>query len=169
LTHSDYDPTVHPLLARWASERGIGCRTIARRIGVEPGQFAQWMLDHPELADAVREGQWLADAKVVQALYERSVGGWCETTEIVVDGDGNDKKRRVKRTRRQFPPDPASFMFFLKNRIPDQWRSRPTRPTPRIIAHIRPINVPPPHHETDDPPEPESAPAQSGGADGVPE
>ena len=131
-----YDPTIHPLQVRWNARLGLTHRATARRMGIDPAQFSQWLEEYPEFAGAFEEGRRLADDRVVQALYQRAVGGAMEITEVVVEGD----KRRVKKTVRQVPPDVAAAMFWLKNRRSAQWRAKPPAPPhEEIIAQTWPI------------------------------
>jgi transposase-like protein len=131
-----YDPAIHPLLVRWTARPGLSDRAIARRIGIGRAQFSRWIAEHPEFAAALEEGRHLADARVVQSIYQRAVGGAMEISEISVDGD----KRRVKKTQRQVLPDVAAGMFWLKNRRPSHWRAKPPAPPhEEIIAQMRPI------------------------------
>jgi len=59
-----------------------------------------------------------------------------ENTEVLAEGE----KRRLKKNKRQLPPDPRSAIYWLKNRRPDLWRDKPPAPPsgPTVIR-IRPI------------------------------
>lgn len=82
------------------------------------------MQEHPELGRAIREGRRICDAKVMQALYERAIGGVYETTEVLRE---EGKPLRVKQVRRHIPPDTAAILFYLRNRMPERWKSKPVR------------------------------------------
>jgi hypothetical protein len=48
----------------------------------------------------------------------------------------------VKQGKRHLPANVHAIMFWLRNRLPEQWGDRPEAPTPvEIIARIRPINL----------------------------
>ena len=137
-----YDPTTDPLLVRWAAQRNLDLAEVAHQIGVPVEQFRAWLREHPDMAGAVAEGQRTADAHVVQALFKRATGYEFETSEsTVVRGKSKEiKKFKLKKFQHHAPADVRAIIFWLKNRLPDQWRDRPPahRP-PEIIARIRPI------------------------------
>jgi hypothetical protein len=47
---------------------------MARFFDVDVRSIHRWKLDHPEFAQALREGKEEADAKVARRLYERATG-----------------------------------------------------------------------------------------------
>jgi hypothetical protein len=70
-------------------------------MGIPASLLRQWLAEHSEFAAAAAFGRQIADAKVAQGLFDRAVGCEVETTEIMVEGE----KRRMKKIRRQIPPD----------------------------------------------------------------
>ena len=71
---------------------------------------------------SIKSGKVIADAQVVESLYNRATG--IEVTEVEVRDDGKKKVKRV--TKRPIPPDTTAQIFWLKNRQPELWRDKPT-------------------------------------------
>jgi hypothetical protein len=80
----------------------------------------------------------ITDSQVVKALYERAIGSEVENLEVVTD---ENNKKRLKRLRRQYPPDTPAIMFLLKNRRPEEWRTKPAPVEREIVVRRRPIPV----------------------------
>jgi hypothetical protein len=77
------------------------------------------------------------DEKVVEGLYRRATGYEADGSEVVMEEGG---KKRIKKVRRPVPPDVQAAIFWLKNRLPHQWRAKPAvHRADEIIAHIRPV------------------------------
>lgn len=86
----------------------------------------------------MEEDQVIAVTQVVNALFKRAVGLEVETVEILLE---ENKKKRVKRTRRQLPPDTPALIFLLKNRRPEDWRTKPAPMDREIVVRMRPITL----------------------------
>lgn len=79
-------------------------REVAEFFGAGERTVRDWKGAHPEFAAAMQLGKDEADARVVNALYQRALGGeWGGKT---------------------LPPDVVACIFWLKNRQPDLWRDR---------------------------------------------
>jgi hypothetical protein len=95
--------------------------------------FYAWCKKHPSLKKVLDEGgnRGVADYMVEDACFRRATGWeWIEKKikyETHVDDDGNEKRVEVERTEttKLVLPDPASFIFWLKNRKPNQWKDKP--------------------------------------------
>jgi hypothetical protein len=137
----EYDALADPLAVRWAAQKNLEAAQIARRIGVPMDQYRQWTRQYPDFAAAVAEGQRTADFEIVQALHKSAAGYESETVEVTVTEDGKKTViKTVKKKRRcHQPPSVRAAIYWLKNRMSDQWRDKPSRPEREIIAHIRPI------------------------------
>ncbi|MGA2232313.1 MAG: hypothetical protein ABSH22_15555 [Tepidisphaeraceae bacterium] len=136
-----YDPNSDPLQAKWCARPELSDRAVARRLGIPWREFSRWLSEHPEFNRALDEGRDTVDVRVVEALYQRAIGGKFQTTEIVKDEQ--KKTLRIKQVIREYPPDVAAIIFFLRNRRPESWRSRPAEPPPEeIIAKFRPFISP---------------------------
>lgn len=84
---------------------------LATYLDVTVSTIYNWRDAHPSFMEAIKNGRIEADMHVENALY-RSAKGYNE--------DG-----------KHYPPNPASIIFWLKNRHPDRWNNRNDYEKPR--------------------------------------
>lgn len=84
-----------------------------------------WINAHKEFFNATKLGKDSADYRVERSLYERALGYSHpdEEIKVVSCGEGMSEVVRVP-TVKHYPPDPASMIFWLKNRRPKEWRDK---------------------------------------------
>ena len=75
---------------------------LAKFFKVNVDTIYEWKKVHPEFSDATKTGKEVADQRVVNSLYQKACG-----YEL------ND---------RHYPADTTAAIFWLKNRIPDDWK-----------------------------------------------
>lgn len=113
-----------PEFARQAALLGKkGCTDpeVAEFFAVAISTVSLWKLKHPEFSEALKLSKAEADLRVERALFERATGYRCREDDVrVVDGEVV-----VTTTDKQYPPDPTSMIFWLKNRKPESWRDKP--------------------------------------------
>ena len=80
-----------------------------------------WKVQFSEFSDAVKVGKAPADERVKQSLYNRALGYSHEEDDIRVIGG----EIVVTPTVKHYPPDTAAMIFWLKNRMPDEFRANP--------------------------------------------
>jgi len=105
-------------------------------MGISSSTFYAWLVDHPELAEALKRGKAPVDTAVENALLKRALGyAYVETVtdyEMVdtglVDESGNPvlekRVKSVRSTRKEMTPDTGAAAFWLKNRRPDRWKEK---------------------------------------------
>lgn len=98
--------------AGWTDEQ------MAKFYGVTRQTWFNWKAAHPEFFDALKDWKLEADHQVEKSLYQRAIG--CETVEQRVVGTGENAE--VMDLIKQHPPDTTACIFWLKNRIPGEWR-----------------------------------------------
>lgn len=109
------------LLEGWARD-GLSDEQISSNMGISRATYYEWIKKYIDISDAIKRGKAPVDIRVENALLKRALGyDWTETTEEVY-GDG---KKHIKHIKRHVPPDPASMVFWLKNRKPKYWRNNP--------------------------------------------
>lgn len=101
---------------------GFTDKQLAVFFGVNESTINRWKQKYPEFCKSIKSGKVVADAQVVESLYNRATG--IEVTEVEVRDDGKKKVKRV--TKRPIPPDTTAQIFWLKNRQPELWRDKPT-------------------------------------------
>jgi hypothetical protein len=76
---------------------------LAAAIGVSRSTLHDWRKANPEFGDTLKAARSTADAKVMNSLFQRAVG--------FTGPDGIF-----------YPPNPTACIFYLKNRMPSDWR-----------------------------------------------
>jgi len=94
-----------------------------------------WKLKHAEFSESLKLGKDHANERVKRSLYNRALGYSHEEDDIrVVNGD-----IVITPTIKHYPPDTTACIFFLKNRLPDEFRANPDdqfRPAEPITINI---------------------------------
>lgn len=106
--------------ARKLCKLGATDAEMASFFGVVVSTFHLWKLQQPGFAKALKEAKGPANDRVVRSLYLRAVGYEHDEVDIrVIAG-------QVVQTvvRKHYPPDTTACIFWLKNRLPDEWRDR---------------------------------------------
>lgn len=105
---------------------GFTDKQLADFFDVNESTITRWKQKYPEFCTSIKKGKVVADAQVVDSLYNRALG--MEVEEVEVRGDGDNEIRRV--TKKHIPPDTTAQIFWLKNRQPELWRDKPTVENP---------------------------------------
>lgn len=79
-----------------------------------------WKKEHPEFLESISEGKRVADADVEKSLYQRAMG-YSHPEEKVFCNMGDITTHD---TIKQYPPETAAAIFWLKNRKPKEWRDK---------------------------------------------
>lgn len=110
---SDYCAQVVKLCILGATDK-----EIADFFGVAESTINLWKIEYSEFSESIKRGKIEADANVAASLFKRAIGFSHDDEKIFID---NGKPIRVK-TKKQYPPDATSAIFWLKNRQPEKWR-----------------------------------------------
>jgi len=102
-------------------KKGCTDPEVAEFFGVTRSTVSLWKLRHPEFSDALQASKAEADARVERALFERATGYVHRDMHI----SNYQGEVTVTPIERHYPPDPASMIFWLKNRKPGTWRDKP--------------------------------------------
>lgn len=101
---------------------------IAGKCSVNPDTLYTWKKRFPEISEALKRNADIVDTEVENALLKRALGySYKETTrELMRDKTTGEQKLVVtKEVTKMVVPDTTAQIFWLKNRRPDQWRSKP--------------------------------------------
>ena len=100
--------------------KGFTNEEIGGFFGIARSSLQKYQKQNPKLADTIKREKEVADRRVEKSLFERATGYshkedkiFCNNGEIV-----------TQETIKHYPPDPASMIFWLKNRKPDEWKER---------------------------------------------
>lgn len=116
------------MLEGWARD-GLNDEQIASNMGIHVATLYTWKNEHNEINEAIKKGKAPVDIQVENALLKRALGYDYEevTTEITTDKNGRERKH-IRKTKKHVSPDPASIIFWLKNRKAKQWKDKPEIP-----------------------------------------
>jgi len=95
---------------------------IADFFGVAESTFYLWKHTHPEFSESLKIGKEAPDNNVVRSLYRKAVGYEFESEKVFCTKDGNIVRADI---RVVVPPSDTACIFWLKNRIPSEWREKP--------------------------------------------
>lgn len=101
---------------------GYTDKQLADFFEVNESTITRWKHKYPEFRTSIKKGKVVADAQVVDSLYNRALG--MEVTEVEVRGNDENKIKRV--IKKYIPPDTTAQIFWLKNRQPELWREKST-------------------------------------------
>jgi hypothetical protein len=93
---------------------------LATFFDVATSTVDKWIAERPEFSGAVKEGRAVADAQVGERLYQRAMG-YSHAEDKIFNNNGTPL---IVPTTKQYPPDTAACIFWLKNRQRDKWRDR---------------------------------------------
>jgi hypothetical protein len=113
-----------PEYARQASvacKLGATDQDLADLFEVSRSTLNLWKIEHTEFSDALKQDKSVADSRVERSLFQRAVGYSHEEDDIrVVEG-----QIVVTPTIKHYPPDTTACIFWLKNRMSEQYRANP--------------------------------------------
>jgi len=111
--------------ARRACLLGATNQDLAERFEVSRTTIDNWLATIPDFSHAVTQGRQVADEAVVAALFARAVGMEHKSTKVFC----RNGQPVTAEYMQYFPPDMRACMFWLRNRLPAQWREN--RPVAR--------------------------------------
>lgn len=111
----------------YANQATIACRLgatdqdLAELFQVSRSTINLWKIEFPEFSDALKAPKETADFRVERSLYQRAIGYSHEEDDIRVV----DNQIVITPTIKHYPPDTTACIFWLKNRMPEQYRANP--------------------------------------------
>src|SRR5262245_50257163 len=115
-----YNAELMPRVAKFMCERGATMAELADAFQVSSATLYKWLNQYPELHDAVQVGVDTFNPRVERALAERAIGFFVTLREEVRDPETG--KVLAPAQRQYYPPDPTSMIFFLKNRMRENYK-----------------------------------------------
>lgn len=118
--HPDQYEADYARMAQAHCRLGATGAELADLFNVGTSTIQSWITRHKDFAEAVKAGILeVFSARVVRSLAERAIGYAVDTEEIKILKDGSEKRYKV---RKHYPPDVTACIFWLKNRMPEDWR-----------------------------------------------
>ena len=100
------------------AKRGFTDAELAEFFKVTEQTWNNWKSAHPEFFESLKDWKAEADRKVERSLYERAKG-YSHAEDKIFNANG---KPLVVPTTKHYPPDTTAAIFWLKNRMKDEWR-----------------------------------------------
>lgn len=113
-------------LQAWA-RNGLTDEQIAHNVGIAVGTLYDWKKKYPEISEALKRGKEVVDIEVENALIKRAKGYDYEevTRELSEDlKTGENRLVITKVVKKHMAPDVTAIIFWLKNRLPEDWRDK---------------------------------------------
>ena len=105
-------------LIRILIESGLNRGQIGEILGINHNTLDGWVAGDPYLKEIVELARRNSDLKVVNSLYRRACG--YNFVEVIYDQYGREVKKHFK----HLPPDVTACIFWLKNRMKDEWQEK---------------------------------------------
>ena len=132
------------------AKKGITDAEMSTGLGITEQTLNNWKQEDPAFFESIKDWRLEADRAVERSLYERACGYTCPETKAQWVNDEHGGRWEYAETRKHYPPDPTSMIFWLKNRQPKKWRDKVEG---RMVVEMPAMNVyrdPPPTPEGDD-------------------
>jgi len=102
-------------------QKGATIQEVAEFLEIHRDTVHDWMNNHKEFSDIIKNGRDMADDKVEQSFFKRATGFTKKVEEV--------HRGEVVRVKKYFPPADVPGIFWLKNRRPGRWKDK------QVIEH----------------------------------
>ena len=127
---SKFTPDLKKQMRYLAETKGFTEQEIADALLIDQSTITKFKQRNPKFFTALKEWKDVADRNVQRCLYERACGFKATETKVFL----HNGEVITHDIQREYPPDPASAIFWLKNRQPEKWREKQ-------VGSERPINI----------------------------
>ena len=110
--------TINQKQIQFLAERGCTDAEMAAFFEVTRQTWDNWKAAHPEFFASLKSWKEEADRKVERSLYERAKG-YSHPEDKIFNANGQPL---IVPTIKHYPPDTTAAIFWLKNRMKDEWR-----------------------------------------------
>ena len=109
------------MIEGWARQ-GLTDEQIAKNMGIGLTTLKQWKKKYRPIWTALKKGKTPVDFEVENALLKRAMGFEYEETETIIEEVDGKQRKRIKKIKKVALPETSAIIFWLKNRMPEQWR-----------------------------------------------
>lgn len=102
----------------FTDEQMIACLHVSEKT------WNLWKSKNKDFYEKLKDWKLQADAKVEASLYERAKGYAHPETKVQWVNDVDGGRWETIQVEKQYPPDPTSMIFWLKNRQPSKYRDK---------------------------------------------
>ena len=109
------------MIEGWARQ-GLTDEQISKNMSISYSTFREWKKKYSALSAALKKGKTPVDFEVENALLKRAMGFEYEETETIIEEIDRKQRKRIKKIKKVALPETSAIIFWLKNRMPEQWR-----------------------------------------------
>lgn len=109
------------MIEGWARQ-GLTDEQISKNMSISYSTFREWKKKYSALSAALKKGKTPVDFEVENALLKRAMGFEYEETETIIEEVDGKQRKRIKKIKKIALPETSAIIFWLKNRMPEQWR-----------------------------------------------
>ncbi|WP_314160177.1 transposase [uncultured Gemella sp.] len=109
------------MIEGWARQ-GLTDEQISKNMSISYSTFREWKKKYSALSAALKKGKTPVDFEVENALLKRAMGFEYEETETIIEEIDGKQRKRIKKIKKVALPETSAIIFWLKNRMPEQWR-----------------------------------------------
>jgi len=91
-----------------------------------------WKLEHEDFSESIKVGKAPADERVKMSLYQKALG-YSHPEDDIKNVNGEIV---ITPTIKHYPPDTTACIFWLKNRLKDEFRDSPDGGTGGDMATV---------------------------------
>lgn len=93
---------------------------VSNVLGVTEQTINNWKHAHCGFFESIKDWKYEADHQIEKSLFQRAKGFTLKETKVGF----HEGASIVEIVDKNYPPDTASMIFWLKNRKPNQWRDK---------------------------------------------
>lgn len=105
----------------WARD-GLTEKQIAHNMRITEQTLNVWKNKYPSLSESLKRGKEVIDRQVENALLKRALGYSYDEVTQECNEQGNMQVTKI--VKKKVQPDTTAQIFWLKNRKPEEWRSK---------------------------------------------
>lgn len=110
------------IIEGWARE-GLIEKQIAHNMSISISTLRRWKKQYTDIMNALKKGKTVVDYEVENALIRRCIGYRTQEVHTIYDDAGNVAKVQI--IEKEVPPDTTACIYWLKNRRPEKWQTKP--------------------------------------------
>lgn len=127
-----FDPKFLPIVKKMA-KLGATDAEIAEALQIDVVTVWRWKCDNEDFCKALKVGKEHADERVKRSLYGRAIG-YSHPEDDIKNVNGEIV---ITPTVKHYPPDTTACIFWLKNRLPDEFRANPEPGDDDYVAPVK--------------------------------
>lgn len=127
-----FNPKFLPIVKKMA-ELGATDPEIAEALQIDVVTVWRWKCDNEDFCKALKVGKEHADERVKRSLFSRALG-YSHPEDDIKQVNGEIV---ITPTIKHYPPDTTACIFWLKNRLPDEFRANPEPGDDDYVAPVK--------------------------------